>query len=148
MSEQSKTNHQAVRQAVLDYVEGVYEADPARIERSVHPDLVKGGFFVEQGQTAYSFTAMTFPQLVELALHYNRDGRMPADAAKEVTIYDVTDQVASVKLVAWWGIDYMHLAKYDGTWKIVHVLWQAHPNQSNRLFTIPDELQDQEKRKS
>ena len=25
-----------------------------------------------------------------------------------------------------WGIDYMHLAKYDGTWKI-DILWQEPP---------------------
>ncbi len=37
------------------------------------------------------------------------------------------DQTASVKLIAEWGIDYMHLAKYEGQWKIVNVLWQSHP---------------------
>ncbi len=39
------------------------------------------------------------------------------------------DQTASVKLIAEWGIDYMHLAKYDGRWKIVNVLWQSHPEE-------------------
>jgi hypothetical protein len=26
-----------------------------------------------------------------------------------------------------WGIDSLHLAKYDGRWKIINILWQAHP---------------------
>jgi hypothetical protein len=26
-----------------------------------------------------------------------------------------------------WGIDYMHLAKYDGRWQIINIVWQAHP---------------------
>ena len=34
----------AVKQAVLDYVEALYEADSSRIERSVHRDLFKLGF--------------------------------------------------------------------------------------------------------
>jgi hypothetical protein len=118
---------EAVRQAVLDYVEGIYEVNPARIERSVHPELAKRGFFVKKGETAYSYGVMTFQQLVELAGTYNKTGRVPKDAPKEVVIYDVLDQTASAKLTAVWGIDYIHLAKYDGKWKFVNVLWQSPP---------------------
>ena len=63
---------------------------------------------------------------------------MPLDAPKEIIIFDVLDQIASVKLVAWWGIDYMHLAKYKGRWKIVNVLWQTHSDLDNRLADIKD----------
>ena len=44
-----------------------------------------------------------------------------------IEIFEVLDQTAAVKLTAFWGIDYMHLAKYDGEWKIVQVLWQSAP---------------------
>ncbi|HLL15234.1 MAG TPA: nuclear transport factor 2 family protein [Pyrinomonadaceae bacterium] len=118
---------EAVRQAVLDYVEGIYEVNHTRIERSVHPELVKRGFFVKRGETAYSSDAMTFQQLVELAKTYNKNGRVPKDAPKEVVVFDVSDQTASAKLTAVWGIDYIHLAKYDGRWKFVNVLWQTPP---------------------
>ncbi len=40
--------------------------------------------------------------------------------------YEVLDHTASVKLIAAWGIDYMHLANYHGKW-IMHILWQTHP---------------------
>ena len=46
MNELTKmATYESVRQAILDYVEGIYEVDPARIERSVHPSLNKGGLF-------------------------------------------------------------------------------------------------------
>ncbi|HZG53429.1 MAG TPA: nuclear transport factor 2 family protein [Pyrinomonadaceae bacterium] len=118
---------EAVKQAVLDYVEGIYTVDASRIERSVHPELAKRGFFVKRGETAYSSDAMTFTQLVELAKTYNKNGRVPKDAPKEVVVFDVSDQTASAKLTAVWGIDYIHLAKYDGKWKFVNVLWQTPP---------------------
>jgi len=124
---QSDTDREAVRQAALDYVEGVYEVDATRIERSVHPELAKRGFYVKQGETSYSSGQMTFAELVNLAKTYNKNGRVPKDAPKEVTVLDILDQTASVKLVAVWGIDYMHLAKYDGKWKIVNILWQSPP---------------------
>jgi hypothetical protein len=69
---------------------------------------------------------MTFEQLVQLAASYSEDeGGAPADAPKKVEILDALDQTASAKLTADWGVDYFHLAKYDGKWKIVHVLWQS-----------------------
>ncbi len=117
----------AVRQAVLDYVEGVYEVDPARIERSFHPELAKRGFGRRSAEDEYQELVMTFDQLVELARTYNTDGEIPADARKEIVVYEVLDQTASAKLIADWGIDYVHLAKYGGRWKIVNVLWQTHP---------------------
>ncbi|MGH2495845.1 MAG: nuclear transport factor 2 family protein [Ktedonobacteraceae bacterium] len=128
--------YEEVRQAVLDYVEGVYEGNPSRIRESVHPDLIKGGFFAVD--TTYQFTAMTFTEFVELAKNYNNDGRIPSDASKDIVVYDILDQIASAKLIAWWGTDYMHLAKYHGKWMIVQVLWQTHPSQNDRLANIED----------
>lgn len=128
---QTDKEKEAVKQAVLDYVEGVYEVKPERIERSVHPELAKRGFFIKKGESVYSSNIMTYQQLVDLAKNYNKDGRVPKDAPKEVLILDVSDQTASIKLTAFWGIDYMHLAKYDGKWKIINVLWQSPPKLSN-----------------
>ena len=42
-------------------------------------------------------------------------------------IFDVQDQTASAKLTAWWGTDYLLLARYDGRWMIREVLWQTPP---------------------
>lgn len=124
---QTNDDKEAVRQAAMDYIESVYNINPAQVERSVHPDLVKRGFFVKKGETAYSPSAMTYAQLVELSKNYNVNGRVPKDAPKEVTIYEVSDQTASAKVTAVWGIDYLHLAKYDGKWKIINILWQSPP---------------------
>lgn len=117
----------AVRQAVLDYVEGVYNVDPARIERSVHPELAKRGFYREGPADAYRESKMTHARLVELAKTWNKEGKLRKDAPKDITIFEVMDQTASAKLVAEWGMDYFHLAKYNGKWMIVNVMWQSLP---------------------
>jgi hypothetical protein len=132
-SAQAQTNadREAVRQAALDYVEGIYNVEPSRIERSVHPKLAKLGFYRPPADDAYRpGSTMTFERLVEIAKTYNKEGKLPKDAPKEVTVLDVLDQTASVKLVAEWGVDYMHLAKFDGKWMIVNVLWQSPPKKS------------------
>lgn len=121
-------DREAVRQAVLDYVEGIYNVEPARIERSVSPNLAKLGFYRPPTETTYRpGSKMAFEQLVAIAKNFNKDGKLPKDAPKDIVIYDVLDQTATVKLTADWGTDYMHLAKIDGKWMIVNVLWQSHP---------------------
>ncbi len=128
----NKADEEAVRQAVLDYVEGVYNVDPSRIERSVHPKLAKIGFYRSATDPAYrAGNGMTFDGLIEVAKTWNKSGKLRKDAPKEITLFEVLDQVATAKLVAEWGIDYFHLAKFDGKWLIVNVIWQSPPKQAS-----------------
>lgn len=123
---QSAADEAGVRDAVLDYVEAIYEVTPERIDRSVSPDLVKRGYWRSEGSSDYSESPMTFDQLRQLASRWNADGHVDADeAVKEVVVLDVLDKTASAKLVADWGVDYMHLAKVDGRWMIKNILWQG-----------------------
>ncbi len=124
---QSAADRDAVRQAALDDVEGISTVDTSRIERSVSKNLTKRGFWREPSDAAYRpETVMTFDQLMKLTAAWNKDGKRDT-SIKEVTVLDVLDQTASAKVVAMWGIDYMHLAKYDGRWQIINIVWQAHP---------------------
>jgi hypothetical protein len=119
-------NREAVKQAVLDYVEALYEADSARIQRSVHQDLFKLGFERDK-EGMYKPYRMTYQELYDLAGRWNKAGRIPKNSTKEIVVYDVADQTASAKLTARWGIDYLHLAKFDGKWMITDILWQTPP---------------------
>ena len=121
------SDREAVERAVLDYVESVEQGRPEWIERSVHHDLAKFGFHRGKSETEFRVIPMTYDGLVELAGDMKAKGYVPEDATHSVKIFEVLDQTASVKLTAFWGIDYMHLAKYDGKWKIVQVLWQSAP---------------------
>lgn len=119
-------NREAVRLAALDYVEGIYNVQPERIERSVHTTLVKRGFYKKDAGGPYVESPMTYEQLVRLAGSWNKEGKRDT-SIKEVAVLDVLDQTAVAKVTASWGIDYMLLGKYDGRWKIVQILWQSHP---------------------
>lgn len=123
---QQPDDREAVKQAVLDYVEALYEADSSRIERSVHRDLFKLGFERDKDGT-YKPYRMTYQELYDLAGRWNKSGRIPKNSKKDIVVYDVADQTASAKLTAWWGIDYLHLAKFDGKWMITDILYQTPP---------------------
>jgi hypothetical protein len=123
---QAPSDQEAVRQAALDYVEGIYEVKPERLQRSVHPTLVKRGFYKKYAAAPYTEMPMTYEQLLKLAGSWNKDGKRDT-SIKEVAVLEVLDQTAVARVRANWGIDYMLLAKYDGQWKIVQILWQSHP---------------------
>jgi len=126
-SAQSEADRTAVRRAALDYVEALYEADTSLVVRSVHPALTKYGYSMRSG--TYRGAPMTYDELKQLALRWNRDARRvdPETGVKEVVVFDVLDKTASAKIVAHWGVDYMHLAKVDGQWLIRNILWQSPP---------------------
>lgn len=120
------TDKEMVHAAIEDYVDGIYLVQPDRIKKSVHPELVKKGYWKGKDKTEYAYDGvMTFDQLVKLAETWNAKGWLAKDAPKKIDIYDVQDQTACGKLTAYWGTDYFQLAKVDGKWMIMNILWQG-----------------------
>ena len=119
-----------VRAAALDYIEGFYTGDSTRLVRSVRPEVYKFGFWRHRDSTDYNpGSQMTWAGFHRYANDVKaRGGRgAPANAPKDVEIFEVLDKIASAKVTAWWGVDYLLMAKFDGRWMITHVLWQTPP---------------------
>ena len=116
----------AVRQAALDYVTAIYESKPELIERSVSPELTKHGFMAQK-DGSYRRAPMTYQELLKVAKEWNAADRKRDVSIKEVTVGEVFDQTATAMVRANWGIDFMQLAKIDGRWKILNIVWQSHP---------------------
>ena len=122
----------AVRRAVLDYVEGFYEGDSLKLARAVRPEVFKYGFWKARDSTRYAGEQMKYPEFFDYARGVKKNNRQaPPTAAKVVELFDVQDQTASAKLTASWGTDYLLLGKYDGNWMISSVMWQG-PRVGNR----------------
>lgn len=125
---QQPDDRAAVQRAVLDYVEGFYEGDTIKLQRSVWPEVRKYGFRLGEGEAGYRGMAMPYAGFMSFARGVQAGrNRPPAGAPKEIRLFDVQDQTASAGLTAWWGTDYLLLARIDGRWMITHVLWQSPP---------------------
>lgn len=128
-AQQPSPDRDAVRRAALDYLEGFYEGDSTKIVRSVRTDVRKIGYYTEQASPKYLSEEMSYQAMIEYTNNFRKRGRTtPATAPREVTVGEVNDQTATAKVVAWWGIDYLQLARYDGRWMIVNVMWQSPPS--------------------
>lgn len=123
---QGSADRDGVMRATLDYLEGFYEGDTAKLVRSIRPDVHKYGFDWMAKDKRYAGEQMTWDEILGYARRFKERGRAtPATAPRKVELLDVLDQTASAKVTAWWGTDYVLLAKYDGKWMITHVLWQS-----------------------
>lgn len=123
-----KTDKILVQEAIEDYVLGLYEANPQRIENSVDSTLHKIGYYDYDGE-AYYHMPMTYQELYDLSGKWNKDGtQVTQESPKKIEIYEVNDKTASAKLTAQWGIDFMHLSKSaNGKWMIMNIMWQSPP---------------------
>ncbi len=108
------------------------------VDRGVHENLAKFGFHPARGAKELVPASMTFAELRSLAQRAYANRPAPKNARKDVTLLDVQDQTAIVKLAGEWGLDYMHLAKFDGEWKTLHVAWQTHPDTSKPVPAAAD----------
>lgn len=123
----TKTDTEQVYAAIQDYVLALYNVEPERIARSVDTTLYKIGYYTYEGKSVDN-TIMTYQQLYDLSGRWNKDGsRITDNSPAEIEIYEVHDKTASAKLTAQWGIDFFHLAKVNGQWKIMSIMWQSPP---------------------
>ena len=123
---QTAADSAGIRQAALDYIEGWYEGNRERMERALHPDLAKRIVNTNpQGRSVLGHqSAMTLVQSTR------RGGGKQTPVAQrrtDVRILDIFGNTASVRVDADSWIDYMHVARWNGRWVIINVLWENRP---------------------
>ena len=126
---QTAADSNGIRQAALDYIEGYYQGNGERMERALHPELAKRIVVTnEQGHSQLGQMSA-----LSLVLNTRAGGGKDTPVAaqrKDITILDIYQNAASAKIYASEWVDYLHLAKWNGRWVIVNVLWELHPRKS------------------
>lgn len=125
-SAQSADDSAAIRATALDYIQGWYAADGARMERALHPELAKR---IVQSDTLGHFRLdqMSAMSLVQ-GTRSGGGSKTPAqDRHDDVRILDIFRNAAVARVDASYWVDYLQLAKWKGRWVIINVLWELKP---------------------
>jgi ketosteroid isomerase-like protein len=110
------SEHDDIRQTVLDYFEGWFDGDTARMERALHADLAKRQAGEQLGIT-------TKPRMLELtAQGAGEEDR--ADGRVEIEVHDVYEDAATATVRTATYHEYLHLVRTAGGWRIANALWQ------------------------
>ena len=126
-AQETANDDDAIKKTALDYIEGWYEGDAARMESALHPELAKRMIFTDPKTGRSQFNHMGAMQLVQNTRHGGGSKTPKEQQTKDITILDRYQNAAVVKIVASGWIDYLEEAKFNGAWKIINVLWELKP---------------------
>jgi hypothetical protein len=116
---------EAIRRAALDYAQGWYEGDVERMRRSLHPELAKRRIIRDPQTGEERFRHVTQQLIVDLT-QQGGGSEIPVDKRYyDIRILDVFGDIASVRADSYQYVDYLHLARADGSWVIVNVLYEV-----------------------
>lgn len=109
-----------VTSAVLAYVEGWVEGDSERHARAYHPECVKRRLVVDEESGVYELET-TSPQTMA---DYAATGlSVVEDCEFEIIIDAISEDIASVRCYSCRWVDFIHLVKARGEWRLFHVVW-------------------------
>ena len=109
----------SITNTALNYIEGWYQANKGRMQRALHPKLVKRRFVSNK-----KIWKVDTPWMLQAT--NEGQGRLPDPEGGniDIKILDIAGNIASVKIVSVKFIDYIHMVKIDEKWVIVDVLWE------------------------
>jgi Putative lumazine-binding len=115
------SGHEAeVVACVLDYFEGWFDGDVARMERALHPDLAKRALLDDEK----SLDETTARWMIDATARGVGKSRDPGDRRLEVEVEDVYGSIANATVRSAVYREYVQLARTANGWKIVNTLWQ------------------------
>ncbi|MCI4352724.1 MAG: nuclear transport factor 2 family protein [Thermoplasmata archaeon] len=122
----------AIRKIVLDYILSWYTMDRTRLKNALHPKLAKRMVWPDDRTGRSTLLEYPTPTMLRSVVK----GRLLSAAERKkggatwtgrIRILDRFQDMCVVRTEARWGIDYIHLAKWNGEWKIINVLWKYVP---------------------
>lgn len=123
----AQTEKAKIERACLDYIEGFYEGDTVKLIRALKPTLYKFGYWQDKNTGKYAPDGqMTWRQALDYAKRVSdKKNFAKPGSPKKVEVLDIMNSIAAAKVTAWWGVDYILLAKRDDKWMIDQVLWEG-----------------------
>jgi hypothetical protein len=109
----------AVVATALDYFEGWYDADVDRVDRALHPQLVKR-WAAQAGADQPTVTTK------EMMLDFARRGggaEDKTDAPIDVDVVDIHHDIAAAVVRSAQYREYLHLLRTPEGWRIVNAFW-------------------------
>ena len=131
-SAQTVEDKKAIKETALNYIEGYFHNDVERMEKALHPELVKRSVIKTKEGMEFVINLGATYMIMRTASNNNRHAANPEGPIESVVeIYDVVGNAATVKVSTnqYSFIDYLHVAKYKDEWKIINVLWTDVPKE-------------------
>ncbi|WP_299130351.1 histidine phosphatase family protein [uncultured Winogradskyella sp.] len=110
-----------------NYIDAFYKGDTTKLKLAIKPRLNKFGYWKNKESGAYEYYAhMTYDKAMDFVQRMKDEGRTrDEDKIRTVEVLDIGNHIATAKVIAAWGIDYILLSKDDNKWMIEQVIWEG-----------------------
>ena len=109
----------AITRVALDYLEGYVSGDSQRHLRSYHPEAIKRRY-TEDEDGVFGIVSLSPQTMADYAATESGSG---SDGSIEVIVDDVSEDIASVRVYSARWVDFLHVVKARGEWRLFHVTW-------------------------
>ena len=121
----------ALTETALNYGDGFYSGSAERMEKALCPDLLKLAPMKLPNSDVTVMIQSTYTGLIEMSRA--KTGFLEEAKRKtEVKVLHIQGDLALVRLTSAQFNDYLAMARIDGQWKIVNVLWTFGPDSPQR----------------
>lgn len=120
---QTEKERFAIESVTQEYLQAWYEGNDQLMATVVHPQMAKKIVF----NTTSNNGALAYLSAEDLLVQTKKKRVQkvdPQDLKRSITILDIYNNSAIVKAETSNWIDYLHMAKISGKWKIVNILWE------------------------
>ena len=109
----------AITRVALDYLEGYVSGDPQRHLRSYHPEAIKRRY-TEDEDGIFGIVSLSPQTMADYAA---TESGTDTGGSIEVIVDDVYEDIASVRVYSARWVDFLHVVKARGKWRLFHVTW-------------------------
>lgn len=113
-----------IKEVSLGYLVALQELKPDLMKKVMHEQLAKRTVGYDREAKKENIRETTYQQMLDFAVDWNKSGtKFPFDPNNQVTILDIYNRMATVKLFSDNWVEYLHLVKTNGEWQIINLIW-------------------------
>jgi len=120
---QNEKERLAIEIVSRGYLQAWYLGDDQLMAATIHPQMAKKIVF-STGSKNGALAYLSSKDLLAQTRNKRVQQVSQRDLVNSITILDLYNNTAMVKAETPSWIDYLHLAKISGEWKIVNILWE------------------------
>ena len=116
-----------IRETAMNYIQGWYEGNADRMQSALHPELAKRIVRTDPKTGRSTFSTMSALTLINGTKMGGGSNTPAARRRSDYRLLDIYENAAVARVDAGDWVDYLQLAKWNGKWVIVNVLWELRP---------------------
>ena len=113
---------QAVTQVAREYIESYVRGDAESHARVYHPECLKRRYVTDEASGVTELVVLS-PQV--MADYAKASGPTDGECDTEIIIDDISEEMASVRIYSCEWVDFAHIVRSRGLWRLFHVTWHG-----------------------